>query len=55
MLNFDHLLDLHDLALREGRRLHERRPLFDVLRQEEGRHLIGIAGPQGAGKTVLLK
>ena len=55
MVVFDHLLELHTLALREGRRLQEHRPLYEVLRQEEGRHLTGIVGPRGAGKTVLLK
>ena len=55
MTNYDHLLELHELAVREARRMHEHRPLFEVLRSEEGRHLTGIVGPRGAGKTVLLK
>jgi predicted AAA+ superfamily ATPase len=55
MAVFDRLLELHALALREGRRLQEHRPLYEVLLQEEGRHLTGIVGPRGAGKTVLLK
>ena len=55
MIRFDHLLELHDLAMREGRLISARRPLFEVLRQEQGRHLTGIVGPRGAGKTVLLK
>jgi predicted AAA+ superfamily ATPase len=52
---FDHLLNLHELAVREGRQIPARRPLFEVLRGEKGRHLTGIVGPRGAGKTVLLK
>lgn len=55
MENFDHLLDLHELAVREGQRLPQHRPLFEVLREEKGRHLAGIVGPRGAGKTILLK
>lgn len=55
MINFDQLLELNDLAIREGQRLQEHRPLYEVLRQEAGRHLTGIVGPRGAGKTVLLK
>ena len=55
MTNYDHLLELHELAVREARRMHEHRHLFEVLRREEGRHLTGIVGPRGAGKTVLLK
>lgn len=35
--------------------MHGHRALFEVLRLEEGRHLTGITGPRGAGKTVLLR
>jgi len=45
---FGQLLDLHELAVREGRQIPARRPLFEVLRREEGRHLTGIVGPRGA-------
>ena len=31
MTNFNHLLELQELALREGRRLQEHRPLYEVL------------------------
>ena len=55
MKNFNHLLDLHELAIREGQGLPQHRPLFEVLREEKGRHLTGIVGPRGAGKTILLK
>ena len=55
MRGFDHLLELHELAVREGQRLPQRRPLFEVLCEERGRHLTGIVGPRGAGKTILLK
>lgn len=55
MLDFKHLLDLHELAVREGRLLKLRRALYEDLSREEGRHLTGIVGPRGAGKTVLLK
>jgi predicted AAA+ superfamily ATPase len=55
MIDFSHLLELHELAIREGRQTSARRPLFEVLSQEQGRHLTGIVGPRGAGKTVLLK
>jgi predicted AAA+ superfamily ATPase len=55
MTNLGHLLELHELAIREGGRTSARRPLFEVLSQEQGRHLTGIVGPRGAGKTVLLK
>lgn len=55
MIHLGHLLELHDLAMREGRQISAHRPLFELLRQEQGRHLTGIVGPRGAGKTVLLK
>jgi predicted AAA+ superfamily ATPase len=55
MTRLDHLLELHELAMREGGQISAHRPLFEVLRQEQGRHLTGIVGPRGAGKTVLLK
>ncbi len=55
MKEFSHLLELHELASKEGERLGVRRSLFEQLRTGEGRHLVGIVGPRGAGKTVLLK
>ncbi len=55
MTRLDHLLELHELAMREGGQISAHRPLFELLRQEQGRHLTGIVGPRGAGKTVLLK
>jgi predicted AAA+ superfamily ATPase len=55
MINYSRLLDLHALASAEGRKLSQRRELFSVIQTEGGKHLIGIVGPRGAGKTVLLK
>jgi predicted AAA+ superfamily ATPase len=55
MTNFPRLLQLHELAVAEGRRLLKRRELYGQLRAQQGRHFIGIAGPRGAGKSVLLK
>ncbi len=49
------LIELHELAKAEGRRYPQKRNLFEALRHESGRHLTGIVGPRGAGKTVLLK
>jgi len=43
---FDHLLDLHELAVREGRQLPARRPLFEVLCREKGRHLTATFAAQ---------
>ena len=55
MTDFSRLLQLHELAVAEGRRLPRRRELFERLVAQKGRHFIGIAGPRGAGKSVLLK
>lgn len=50
-----HLLRLHELAVEDGRRHSLKRELFAHIFQDEGRHAIGIAGPRGAGKTILLR
>ena len=55
MNEFPRLLELHDLAAAEGRKRWDRRDLFARVEADKGRHFIGIAGPRGAGKTVLLK
>jgi len=55
MIDYNRLLELHELACREAANLKIRRGLFEVLQADVGRHLNGIAGPRGAGKTVLLK
>jgi uncharacterized protein len=55
MIDYNRLLELHGLACREAANLKIRRGLFDVLQADSGRHLNGIAGPRGAGKTVILK
>jgi predicted AAA+ superfamily ATPase len=55
MSSFPRLLQLHELAVAEGRRLPKRRELFARLAAQDGRHFIGIVGPRGAGKSVLLK
>jgi uncharacterized protein len=49
------ILELDRLAKAAGRRLSARRGLYQVLRVDAGRHFKGIAGPRGAGKTILLQ
>jgi predicted AAA+ superfamily ATPase len=49
------LLELHDLAKREGRKCDRRRFLFGRLARPRGKHHIGIVGARGTGKTVLLR
>lgn len=38
-----------------GAGIERRRNLYREIEASEGRHLVGIVGPRGAGKTVLLK
>ncbi len=46
---------LHDLAASESRRHLHKRALYATVAGSQGRHFIGIVGPRGAGKTILLK
>lgn len=55
MINLSPLIELDRLAREDGRKYTKRRFLYDEIAAEEGRHFIGIAGPRGAGKTILLK
>lgn len=38
-----------------GKERRQRRDLFAVLNAEGGRHIRGVLGPRGAGKTILLQ
>ena len=49
------LAELHHLALDRGREHQRERSLADEIRQTEGKHLAGIVGPRGVGKTVMLQ
>ncbi|HRV72048.1 MAG TPA: AAA family ATPase [Thermovirgaceae bacterium] len=55
MASLTELLELHRLAKNEGGRYEKHRPLLQDLLGSGGKHFIGIAGPRGAGKTVLLR
>ena len=55
-MEISYLLELDHLARQEGKRYRRRRVLYQALQQElRGRHFVGIVGPRGAGKTVLLR
>jgi predicted AAA+ superfamily ATPase len=49
------LIELHELAKAHAEGYLKRRDLFDTLESDQGRHFVGIAGPRGAGKTILLR
>jgi uncharacterized protein len=55
MLDLGDLFELNDLARKEGGRYPQRRFAFQRLVGDEGRHFVGIVGPRGVGKTVLLR
>lgn len=55
MLNLKEILELDEEARIEAQKYPKKRELFQKIAQVQGKHFIGIAGPRGVGKTVLLK
>lgn len=49
------LLELDRRAKATGEAQGKRRDLYETVVAETGRHFIGITGPRGAGKTILLQ
>jgi hypothetical protein len=49
------LIEFDRLARVDGKKYPHRRFLYDNIEADIGRHFLGIAGPRGAGKTILLK
>lgn len=49
------VLELNELAKKEGTRYPKKRKLYNKIVSSKGKHFIGIVGPRGVGKTVLLK
>ncbi len=54
-MGINSILDLHSRAKTAGRKYSRSRELFNQLQGEKGKHFIGIVGPRGAGKTILLQ
>lgn len=54
-MSISRILELHDSAKDQCTKYRERRPLYDSLVRQRGRHFTGVVGPRGAGKTVLLR
>ncbi len=54
-MNLGQILELDALACEQVRRFPKRRFLFSSLVADQGRRFIGIVGPRGVGKTVLLR
>lgn len=54
-MNIAEILELNEKAKDEGKKFPRTRYLFSEIKSEPGKHFIGIVGPRGVGKTVLLK
>lgn len=54
-MNLNRLLELYELAREDGKQYPKKRELYSQVISERGKHFIGIVGPRGVGKTVLLK
>lgn len=49
------LIELHELSKLQGQQYQKRRFLYDQLIGHNGKHFLGIIGPRGVGKTILLR
>ena len=47
--------ELHLLAIEEAKKYPKKRFAFSKIAQDKGKHFLGIIGPRGVGKTILLK
>ena len=54
-MNIAEILELNERAKEDGKNFPRTRQLFSRIQSEVGRHFIGIVGPRGVGKTVMLK
>jgi len=54
-MNIDQLLEFDRLAKDDGRKFEKRRAIYEEITGDTGAHFIGIVGPRGAGKTIVLK
>ncbi len=51
----ERLLKLDEQAREHGERFPKKRNLYDHIASSKGKHFMGIVGPRGVGKTVLLQ
>ena len=49
------MLELHELAKEAAGKFPRKRELSLRLELDEGRHMVGLVGARGVGKTVLLR
>ncbi|MFH0763949.1 MAG: AAA family ATPase [Candidatus Omnitrophota bacterium] len=54
-MNINQLIEFDRVAKEDSRRYDKKRALYDDITRDSGAHFIGIVGPRGAGKTIILK
>jgi predicted AAA+ superfamily ATPase len=54
-MDFNKLIELNNLAKESVKPYLRHRKLYFELLNDSGKHFVGIAGPRGAGKTIILK
>ena len=54
-MNINQLIEFDRLAREDGKKYDKRRSLYETITRDAGAHFIGIVGPRGAGKTIILK
>jgi len=54
-MNISEILELNERAKEDGKHYSKARYLYSEIQSEPGKHFIGIVGPRGVGKTVILK
>lgn len=54
-MNLDQLFELDRLAKEDSRKYVKKRAIYHDITGDSGAHFLGIVGPRGVGKTVILK
>ncbi len=54
-MDINQLIELDRLVRDDGRKYEKKREIYEDISKDAGAHFIGIVGPRGAGKTIILK
>jgi len=54
-MNINHLFELHELAKDSVKKYQKKRFFYETLKKSTGKHFLGVVGPRGVGKTILLR
>lgn len=55
MIDIAQMIELDRLAREDGKKYGKKRFIFSKIVNAQGKHFVGIVGPRGSGKTILLK